>query len=41
MTVTGMRWRPVAKPVTVIGEPSPADRELVTELGGTLAATIA
>ena len=38
---TGMKWRPVAEPLTVIGEPSAADREAATELGGTLAATIA
>lgn len=37
---TGMRWRLVAEPVLVVGEPSATDREAVTELGGTLAATI-
>jgi NAD(P)H-dependent FMN reductase len=38
---TGMKWRQVAEPVLVIGEPTAADREAATELGGTLAATIA
>ena len=38
---TGMKWRLVAEPVLVVGEPTAADREAVTELGGTLAATIA
>jgi flavorubredoxin len=38
---TGMKWRLVAEPVLVVGEPTSADREAVTELGGTLAATIA
>lgn len=38
---TGMKWRPVAEPVLVIGEPTAADRDAVTDLGGTLAATIA
>lgn len=38
---TGMRWRLVAEPVLVVGEPTAAQREAVTELGGTLAATIA
>jgi hypothetical protein len=37
---TGMRWRRVAEPVLVVGEPTAADRVAVTELGGTLAATI-
>jgi NAD(P)H-dependent FMN reductase len=37
---TGMKWRLVAAPVLVVGEPSASDREAVTELGGTLAATI-
>jgi hypothetical protein len=37
---TGMKWRLVAEPVLVVGEPSTADREAVTELGGTLAASI-
>jgi NAD(P)H-dependent FMN reductase len=39
--VTGMKWRQIAEPLEVIGEPSAADREAATELGGTLAATIA
>jgi multimeric flavodoxin WrbA len=37
---TGMKWRLVSAPVTVVGEPTAADRDAVTELGGTLAATI-
>jgi NAD(P)H-dependent FMN reductase len=35
---TGMKWRLVAEPVLIIGDPTAADREAVTELGGTLAA---
>jgi multimeric flavodoxin WrbA len=38
---TGMKWKLVAEPVLITGEPTAADRESVTELGGTLAATIA
>jgi flavorubredoxin len=38
---TGMKWKLVAEPVLIVGEPTAADREAVTELGGTLAATIA
>jgi NAD(P)H-dependent FMN reductase len=37
---TGMKWRLVAQPVLIVGDPSAADRDAVTELGGTLAATI-
>jgi multimeric flavodoxin WrbA len=37
---TGMKWRLAAAPVTVVGEPTAADRDAVTELGGTLAATL-
>ena len=37
---TGMKWRLAAEPVLVVGEPTATDREAVTELGGTLAATI-
>jgi multimeric flavodoxin WrbA len=37
---TGMKWRLVAAPVLIVGDPSAADRDAVTELGGTLAATI-
>jgi flavorubredoxin len=37
---TGMKWRLAAEPVLVVGEPTSADREAVTELGGSLAATI-
>jgi flavorubredoxin len=36
----GLRWRRVAEPLLVTGEPSAADREAATELGGTLAATL-
>jgi multimeric flavodoxin WrbA len=38
---TAMKWRAVAEPLTVIGEPTADDRSAATELGGTLAATIA
>jgi NAD(P)H-dependent FMN reductase len=37
---TGMKWRLIAAPVLIVGDPSAADRDAVTELGGTLAATI-
>jgi hypothetical protein len=37
---TGMKWRLAAEPVLVIGEPTTADRDAVTELGGTLAALV-
>jgi multimeric flavodoxin WrbA len=37
---TGMKWRLAAEPVLVVGEPTSADREAVTELGGILAASI-
>jgi hypothetical protein len=37
---TGLKWRLASAPVTVVGEPATADREAVTELGGTLAAGI-
>jgi multimeric flavodoxin WrbA len=35
---TGLRWRLAGPPLTVVGEPSAADRAAATELGGTLAA---
>ncbi|MBK5307087.1 MAG: NAD(P)H-dependent oxidoreductase [Frankiaceae bacterium] len=38
---TGLKWRLAVAPVLVTGEPGAADRQAVTELGGTLAATIA
>lgn len=38
---TAMKWRAVAEPLTVIGEPTAEDRAAATELGGTLAATLA
>lgn len=37
---TGLKWRLVAAPLLVVGEPTAADREGATELGATLAATI-
>ncbi|MCW2572799.1 MAG: flavodoxin family protein [Frankiales bacterium] len=37
---TGMKWRLAAEPVLVVGEPTAANREAVTELAGTLAALI-
>ena len=37
---TGMKWKLAAEPVVVTGGPTAADREAVTELGGTLAALI-
>lgn len=37
---TGLRWRLVAPALLVTGEPTAADREAATELGGTLAATL-
>lgn len=35
---TGLRWRAAQAPVTVIGEPTPADLDACTELGGAVAA---
>jgi len=35
---TGMGWERVAKPVTVVGEPSKADLQACWELGATVAA---
>ena len=37
---TGMKWRLAAEPVLVVGDPTAVDREAVTELGSTLAATL-
>jgi multimeric flavodoxin WrbA len=37
---TGLRWRLVAEPLLVTGDPTAADREAATELGGTLAALL-
>jgi NAD(P)H-dependent FMN reductase len=37
---TALKWRSVAQPLTVVGEPSADDRAAATELGGTLAATL-
>jgi len=36
--VTGLRWRRAQDAVTVLGEPSAADRDRCRELGGALAA---
>ena len=38
---TGLRWRAVAQPVTVIGEPDRTALEVCRELGATVAVTIA
>lgn len=35
---TGMSWRPVAEPISVVGAPSPDDTEAVGELAATLGA---
>lgn len=35
---TGLRWRAAQAPLTVIGEPTPADLDACTELGGAVAA---
>jgi hypothetical protein len=37
---TGLKWRLAAAPVTIVGEPAASDRDAVTELAGTLAATL-
>jgi multimeric flavodoxin WrbA len=37
---TGLGWKPVAKPVTILGPPDAAAREACRELGGTVAATL-
>lgn len=39
--VTGYRWKEIAEPVLVIGEPKPTDLERCRELGGTMAAGLA
>jgi len=33
-------WRAVAAPVTVVGEPGPADREALTEFAATVAVSL-
>ena len=38
---TALRWKAVAAPLTVVGEPDRTQLEALTELGGTLAATLA
>jgi multimeric flavodoxin WrbA len=37
----GLQWRPARPPVSVIGDPGPADLEACWELGATIAAEIA
>ena len=37
---TGLRWRPVAAPVVVVGAPDKAAREACWELGATVAASL-
>lgn len=39
--VTGYRWKEIAEPVLVVGEPKPADIERCRELGATLVAGLA
>jgi len=39
--VTGYRWKEIAEPVLVLGDPKPADIERCRELGATLAAGLA
>lgn len=39
--VTGYRWKEIADPVLVIGDPKPVDIERCRELGATLAAGLA
>lgn len=39
--VTGYRWKEIAEPVLVIGEPKVSDLERCRELGGTMAAGLA
>jgi multimeric flavodoxin WrbA len=38
IVTTGLRWREVQAPVSVIGEPSPADLDACRELGAAMAA---
>jgi NAD(P)H-dependent FMN reductase len=38
MVTTGLRWRAAQAPVSVIGEPSPADLDACRELGAAIAA---
>jgi multimeric flavodoxin WrbA len=37
---TGLAWRPVAKPIEIVGMPSPDDLDRCWDLGATLAATL-
>ena len=37
---TGLRWKPVVPPVTVVGTVQAGDRERLRELGGIVAATL-
>jgi hypothetical protein len=39
--VTGYRWKEIADPILVIGDPKPADLDRCRELGATLAAGLA
>src|SRR3954452_12093828 len=39
--VNALRWKPVAPPLTIVGAPTREQLEACTELGGTLAATLA
>lgn len=39
--VVGLRWRWVAEPLAIIGEPDAAARDAATELGATVAAAVA
>jgi multimeric flavodoxin WrbA len=41
MVTTGLAWRRVQEPVTVVGEPTRHDLAACEELGGALAATLA
>ncbi|HMC42473.1 MAG TPA: flavodoxin [Acidimicrobiales bacterium] len=38
---TGLRWRPAQEPLTVLGQPRPADLQACWELGAALAAGLA
>ena len=39
--VTALKWKPVAPPLTIVGAPTREQLDACTELGGTLAATLA
>ena len=40
MIATGLKWKKVSQPVSVVGPPSKTDLEACYELGGLLAATV-